>query len=219
MRRQLHRDVRPLPGLGARRNWSATVATSGCKAREAPRPFAMGRPGDDATADEPIAPPLPRDRARAPRCSFRRNARPPSKASQPSSRCWNTQHVPEIGGDYDAAGIETGLDGERLGSRELWTTITVAALRQVILAHILRDQPAPASTTSRRARAAPSTRPGRKPLSTTTSDSGPANSSEHRRCTSSDRRTSSATSVAAPADDFETRAPGAVDSAARRGRP
>ena len=76
MRRQLHRDVRPLPGLGARRNWSATVATSGCKAREAPRPFAMGRPGDDATADEPIAPPLPRDRARAPRCSFRRNARP-----------------------------------------------------------------------------------------------------------------------------------------------
>lgn len=121
----------------------------------------MGGPGDDATVDESIAPPLPRDRARAPRCSFRRNAPPPSKASQPSSRCWNTQHVPEIGGDYDAAGIETGLDGERLGSRELWTTITVAALRPAGHpgAYPLRPAPPAASTTSRRARAAPSTRP------------------------------------------------------------
>mmetsp|Transcript_3438 Transcript_3438/g.10911 ORF Transcript_3438/g.10911 Transcript_3438/m.10911 type:complete len:166 (-) Transcript_3438:89-586(-) len=45
---------------------------------------------------------------------------------------------------------------------------------------------------------------------------------DHRRCAPSGRsswRISSATSAAGRVDDFETRARGAVDSAARRGRP
>jgi hypothetical protein len=218
MRRQLHRDVRTLPGLRGRRNRSEAVATSGWKPLEAS--ICDGGPGgrrDGRRVDRAAASPRPRPRAAV--------QLPAERAATLEGLAAVEQVLEHSTRSGARRGLRRGRDRNRARRRATRVPRTLDNDHRRCApaghpgAHPPRPASPPPSTTSRRARAAPSTRPGRKPLSTTTSDSGPANSSDHRRCAPSGRRTSSATSVAAPADDFETRAPGAVDSAAHRGRP